>query len=487
MSCCNCGYEGDSAIESKIIREVFPELLEASELDELSEQEALAMEGGRRRMASFGGARYAAVSRPSIFRRIRRRPVRHTRYSYNLNVPQADPRDIAWAQSCLAQIIGAWVRKTGRLDAVTRRAIRNFQSRQRLAATGLLDQQTLAALRQACGQQSEPAQVVSSAPPPDSSTQPDTSQADSAQGQDDPGAQDASSSQDEPAAADDSPAPDDAPPQQEWYYEGSAPAVAGCKEGEDRCTKEYVSWMQTSLNRLGAKLSITGTLDRNTINAINQFKRLHGISSREYYASPLLENAFVQAGADSPPPKRKLPCAPTDMKVLLPLLKRYRGDIPLEYLLGWITVESGGKLGDLTKICERGYFQIHPEESQQLKLDHDRLSTDAAYSVEGGVKLVSMYKSGIDRLADQLKIDKKGDLFWGLVKLRHWIPSAPQRLLLKMSQDRVPVVSWVSIRQFVGANPALRLGGFDPRDGIKSVDKYLTAAARWRKRLAGGA
>jgi hypothetical protein len=97
-----------------------------------------------------------------------------------------------------------------------------------------------------------------------------------------------------------------------------------------------------------------------------------------------------------------------------------------------------------------------------------------------------MYQSGVDRLADQFKIDKGGDLFWALVKMRHWIPSAPQRLLLKMSQDRAPIFGWDSIRRYVAANPALRLGGFNPQDGVKSVDKYLAAVGRWRKRLARG-
>lgn len=483
MGCCNCRDEIDSAGQNKIIREVFPELLEASELDETAEQEALLAEGGRHRPTSFGNARFPMAagrfSRPRIFRRNKRLPTAYTP-TYDLDARSNTLQDTAWAQSCLAQVTGRWVRQTGRLDPVTRRAIRIFQSRQRLAVTGFLDSRMLAALRQACGQ-SEPAPGLDSAPPQDTSSQPDV-----ATSQDNPAAQGSLPAQDEPAAQGDSPSPDDAPPQQEWYHEVSTPSVAACKEGEDRCTKDYISWMQRSLNQLGAKLSITGTLDRNTINAINQFKRRHGISAREYYANPVLERAIVQAGAASPPASRRLPCGPTDMKVLLPLLKQYRGNIPLECLLGWITVESGGKLGDLTKICERGYFQIHPEESQQLKIDHDRLSTDPAYSVEGGIKLVKMYKSGVDRLADQFKIDKGGDLFWALVKMRHWIPSAPQRLLLKMSQDRAPIFGWDSIRQYVAANPALRLGGFDPHDGVKSVDKYLAAVGHWRKRLASG-
>lgn len=267
--------------------------------------------------------------------------------------------------------------------------------------------------------------------------------------------------------------------------EVSGATPGGCLE--DRCTSDYIGWVQQSLNQLGARLNITRILDRDTINAIQRFKLRHGVPAREYYASPVLEQALLKAGASSPPPVRRLTCGPTDVRrVLLPLLNRYRGDIPVEYLLGWITVESGGKLGDLTKLCERGYFQVHPEESQDLKLDHDRLSNDPAYSVAGGIKLVQMYKAGIDRLSQQYGFSKGGDLFWGLVKLRHWIPSAPIRILLRMHKDGTPVSTWDSVRQYVQTNPALGFGSFDPRAGIKSVDNYLAAVSRWRKWLQTG-
>ena len=181
---------------------------------------------------------------------------------------------------------------------------------------------------------------------------------------------------------------------------------------------------------------------------------------------------------------RRLACGPTNLSQLLPLLRQYGADIPAEYLLGWITVESGGKLGDLTKICERGYFQVHPEESQDLKLDHDRLSTDPAYSVEGGIKLVRKYAAGVQSLAGQFNLNNKDtDLFWGLVKLRHWIPSAPARILTQMRRDGVAVTDWNSVRQYVRSKPALGFGSFDPRSGVNSVDNYLAMVARWRKSL----
>src|SRR5215471_2398527 len=68
------------------------------------------------------------------------------------------------------------------------------------------------------------------------------------------------------------------------------------------------------------------------------------------------------------------------MRQVVPLLQRYAGSLPLPVLLGWIEKESGGELGSTTKLREYGYFQVMPSESQQLKLDHDRIHVDADYS-----------------------------------------------------------------------------------------------------------
>jgi hypothetical protein len=261
---------------------------------------------------------------------------------------------------------------------------------------------------------------------------------------------------------------------------------AGCNE--DRCTSTYIAWVQKSLNGFGNRLKITGVLDRPTINAINQFKARNGVPPKQYYASPLIEQALVKAGASAPPPVRKLPCGPTSTAQLLPLLRQYASDIPPEYLLGWITVETGGKLGDLTRICERGYFQVHPEEAQELGIsDFDRLSTDPAYSIEGGIKLVRKYAAGAKRAVSQFNLNPQGDMFWGLAKLQHWIPSAPPRILAQMRRDAVPVTDWQSIHDYVYSKSNLGFGAFNPREGVDSVSHYLASVARWRKILGAGA
>src|SRR5205809_3116587 len=116
--------------ESNIIREFFPELLTESERDQETEQESLLAETGRGRLSYFSSARQPRSVSPRIRNpswRGNRRSSRSAPYS-NPQPRSGEPRDAAWAQSQLAQVIGPWVRQTGGSDAVSRRAVRIFQS-----------------------------------------------------------------------------------------------------------------------------------------------------------------------------------------------------------------------------------------------------------------------------------------------------------------------------------------------------------------------
>jgi hypothetical protein len=90
--------------------------------------------------------------------------------------------------------------------------------------------------------------------------------------------------------------------------------------------------------------------------------------------------------------------------------------IPLGLLVGWIAKESGGRLDEVTKLDERGLFQLMPAESKSLGLDHKRLSTDLNYSVNAGLLLIAKYMGDVDKLG----VTPKGtSYYWRLVKLAH--------------------------------------------------------------------
>ena len=76
------------------------------------------------------------------------------------------PQWIAWAQSCLAQVVGSWVPQDGIMSKATRHAIKKFQQQQQLPPTGMLDAATVTALQTACSPQAAPAPSQAAPPPP---------------------------------------------------------------------------------------------------------------------------------------------------------------------------------------------------------------------------------------------------------------------------------------------------------------------------------
>jgi hypothetical protein len=135
------------------------------------------------------------------------------------------------------------------------------------------------------------------------------------------------------------------------------------------------------------------------------------------------------------------------LRRIVEMIDRYRGDIPREFLLGWMAVESDGKVKTITRLGERGYFQVHPSEArEQLKLsdkDFPRLSSDREYSIQMGIKLVQIYRRHfLDRY--QGKLIDSTELLWHLVKAHHGLPSALKAAmeeLVKKGKD----ITWCEV------------------------------------------
>jgi len=138
------------------------------------------------------------------------------------------------------------------------------------------------------------------------------------------------------------------------------------------------------------------------------------------------------------------------MALLVPLLERYRGNIPLEFLLGWVAVESDGRIDVVTNLNERGFFQIHPDESKDRRFQHERLTTDPDYSVQAGIRNVRYYAD----LARQRfpSIPAGSELFWRIVKLQHAMGSGLTWKLLNSMRASNIALTWEEIKRYEVTN-----------------------------------
>jgi hypothetical protein len=120
--------------------------------------------------------------------------------------------------------------------------------------------------------------------------------------------------------------------------------------------------------------------------------------------------------------------------------------IPLGLLVGWIAKESGGKIGEVTpKYNERGYFQLMPNESKKLGLDHERLSTDVMYSITAGLLLIGRYM----KETDVLGVAPRGTRFyWLLVKLGHTMGSGATKKIVAAAKAAGQAGSWEALERY---------------------------------------
>jgi hypothetical protein len=165
---------------------------------------------------------------------------------------------------------------------------------------------------------------------------------------------------------------------------------------------------------------------------------------------------------------------------LVPLLDRYRGEIPLAFLLGWIEVESNGRIDVVTSINERGFFQIHPSESKDHRFQHERLTTDPDYSVRTGIELVRVYIDLARRRFPWIPTGSK--LFWRMVKLQHAMGSGLAKMMLSdMQRSGVPPTTWNAIKAYELTTAAQRLHKLlrvKPGRFGRNVDAVFTRGGR---------
>jgi hypothetical protein len=136
------------------------------------------------------------------------------------------------------------------------------------------------------------------------------------------------------------------------------------------------------------------------------------------------------------------------LRQIIELLDRYRGDIPREFLLGWMAIESDGNVKVVTSRPERGYFQIDwkgGEAQEQLKLDQTKflaLSTDREYSIRVGIQLTQLYRSYIRK--HYPAVPDGSELLWRLTKARHGASGLLAKALAQLTRANQKI-TWEAV------------------------------------------
>jgi len=121
---------------------------------------------------------------------------------------------------------------------------------------------------------------------------------------------------------------------------------------------------------------------------------------------------------------------------IVELLDKYRGDLPREFLLGWMAKESDGRVGVTTSLGERGYFQIHPDEAKEVlglkDADFRRTSTNREFSIQQGIRLVQAHRTNI---TSNYSVTDPSELLWQLTKTRHGLPGLLKSILDRLKKD----------------------------------------------------
>jgi uncharacterized protein YcbK (DUF882 family) len=138
------------------------------------------------------------------------------------------------------------------------------------------------------------------------------------------------------------------------------------------------------------------------------------------------------------------------LRQIIDQLDRHRGDIPREFLLGWMAAESDGQVSTVSTLGERGYFQImwqSGEAKSQLGLTEKeflRLSSDREFSIEKGVQLAQTYRQHF--VKKYPSVADGSDLLWRLAKGRHALPTALDKVLDGLVKAGMEI-TWQAVSQ----------------------------------------
>lgn len=149
--------------------------------------------------------------------------------------------------------------------------------------------------------------------------------------------------------------------------------------------------------------------------------------------------------------------------------------VPADFLLAWVSQESDGKLEVVTKLNERGYFQImgpHVENGVAKPLNKveagmvlgltiadvgadandttARMSRDSDFAFQQGVRLVQAYRLRVNKIAAQNQLSWPEADLWRMTKLYHNAPAVIPTFISRAAATLGhPPTSWAEMHRVI--------------------------------------
>lgn len=149
--------------------------------------------------------------------------------------------------------------------------------------------------------------------------------------------------------------------------------------------------------------------------------------------------------------------------VILRNLEARGNDIPAWLVLGWVSVESGGKVDDNDTTVsslggEQGLFQLSKDERSATGFtDSALILSDPDYSTRAGLALIDYYGGRVASAG----VDSSNDpLYWMLIKFAHGIGSGAMKQIVSgyLRDNGAQPSSWDDFRAYAEARPYGTLG-----------------------------
>ncbi len=170
-------------------------------------------------------------------------------------------------------------------------------------------------------------------------------------------------------------------------------------------------------------------------------------------------------------------------------------DIPLGFLLGWIQVESGGRLNDISHGAgrEAGLFQVSEGEAKAIGADQDRIMQDRDYAIKTGIDLVRHHEKQLAPTITQL-FAQGSDLYWRLVFMGFVNgDAAVKELVRKLQASGQQINNWDDIMTWAQYNSPYIAGHSSAKwlphiersfNLAKQIDKPVSASIKLRIKKA---